>query len=60
LSTGHGEASFLVPVIRFPVAPETQWATAQTVYVNGGMSCPINRGIDKPRMTTGIRRRVAG
>ena len=37
-----GNPSDIVPVMRFLVAPETRWVTAQTVYVNGGMISPIN------------------
>jgi len=37
-----GDPIDVVPVMRFLVAPETRWVTAQTVYVNGGMIAPIN------------------
>ncbi|MGK5682716.1 SDR family oxidoreductase [Actinoplanes sp. URMC 104] len=37
-----GEPRDIVPVMRFLVAPETRWVTAQTVYCNGGMISPIN------------------
>jgi NAD(P)-dependent dehydrogenase (short-subunit alcohol dehydrogenase family) len=37
-----GDPQDIVPVMRFLVAPETRWVTAQTVYCNGGMISPIN------------------
>lgn len=37
-----GEPHDIVPVMRFLVAPETRWVTAQTIYCNGGMISPIN------------------
>jgi NAD(P)-dependent dehydrogenase (short-subunit alcohol dehydrogenase family) len=37
-----GDPRDIVPVMRFLVAPETRWVTAQTVYCNGGMISPIN------------------
>ncbi len=37
-----GEPRDIVPVMRFLVAPETRWVTAQTIYCNGGMISPIN------------------
>ncbi|MBL7259876.1 SDR family oxidoreductase [Paractinoplanes lichenicola] len=37
-----GEPQDIVPVMRFLVAPETRWVTAQTIYCNGGMISPIN------------------
>ncbi|XVU28065.1 SDR family oxidoreductase [Actinoplanes sp. CA-054009] len=42
ISGDLGDPSDVVPVMRFLVAPETRWVTAQTVYVNGGMISPIN------------------
>jgi NAD(P)-dependent dehydrogenase (short-subunit alcohol dehydrogenase family) len=32
----------VVQVVRFLAAPETRWAAAQTIDVNGGMISPIN------------------
>jgi NAD(P)-dependent dehydrogenase (short-subunit alcohol dehydrogenase family) len=37
-----GDPKDVVPVVRFLAAPETNWVTAQTIYVNGGMISPIN------------------
>lgn len=42
ISGDLGDPTDVVPVMRFLVAPETRWVTAQTVYVNGGMISPIN------------------
>ncbi len=42
ISGDVGDPVDVVPVMRFLVAPETRWVTAQTVYVNGGMIAPIN------------------
>ncbi|MFF5084481.1 SDR family oxidoreductase [Actinoplanes sp. NPDC000266] len=42
ISGDLGDPADVVPVMRFLVAPETRWVTAQTVYVNGGMISPIN------------------
>ena len=42
ISGDIGEPRDVVPVMRFLAAPETRWVTAQTVYVNGGMTSPIN------------------
>jgi NAD(P)-dependent dehydrogenase (short-subunit alcohol dehydrogenase family) len=42
ISGDIGDPIDVVPVMRFLVAPETRWVTAQTIYVNGGMIAPIN------------------
>jgi NAD(P)-dependent dehydrogenase (short-subunit alcohol dehydrogenase family) len=42
MSGDLGDPVDVVPVMRFLVAPETRWVTAQTVYVNGGMISPIS------------------
>ena len=39
--TISGDPVDVVHVMRYLVAPEASWVTAQTVYVNGGMICPI-------------------
>jgi NAD(P)-dependent dehydrogenase (short-subunit alcohol dehydrogenase family) len=42
ISGDLGEPRDIVPVLRFLVAPETRWVTAQTIYCNGGMIAPVN------------------
>jgi NAD(P)-dependent dehydrogenase (short-subunit alcohol dehydrogenase family) len=42
ISSDVGDPADVVPVLRFLVAPETRWVTAQTIYVNGGMIAPIH------------------
>ena len=42
ISGDLGEPRDIVPVMRFLVAPENRWVTAQTVYCNGGMISPVN------------------
>lgn len=42
ISGDLGDPADVVPVVRFLVAPESRWVTAQTIYVNGGMISPIN------------------
>lgn len=42
ISGDVGDPVDVVPVLRFLVAPEARWVTAQTIYVNGGMISPIN------------------
>jgi NAD(P)-dependent dehydrogenase (short-subunit alcohol dehydrogenase family) len=42
ISGDLGDPRDIVPVMRFLVAPETRWVTAQTIYCNGGMISPIN------------------
>ena len=42
ISGDLGDPVDIVPVMRFLVAPETRWVTAQTIYCNGGMISPIN------------------
>jgi NAD(P)-dependent dehydrogenase (short-subunit alcohol dehydrogenase family) len=42
ISGDLGDPVDVVPVMRFPAAPESRWVTAQTVYVNGGMISPIS------------------
>lgn len=42
ISGDVGDPVDVVPVMRFLVAPEARWVTAQTIYVNGGMIAPVN------------------
>ena len=42
ISGDLGDPRDIVPVLRFLVAPENRWVTAQTIYCNGGMISPIN------------------
>jgi NAD(P)-dependent dehydrogenase (short-subunit alcohol dehydrogenase family) len=42
ISGDLGDPQDIVPVMRFLVAPETRWVTAQTIYCNGGMISPVN------------------
>lgn len=42
ISGDVGDPADVVPVLRFLVAPDARWVTAQTIYVNGGMISPIN------------------
>ena len=42
ISGDVGDPVDVVPVLRFLVAPDARWVTAQTIYVNGGMIAPVN------------------